>query len=79
MARFFSITRAHHSGPSDSSLLEAIRSHTDSDAEASSILGCIERLGDDPTIRCYEMTPRKSQRTYRESPTAAWTVRAVRP
>lgn len=79
MASFFSIARAHYSGLSDSSLLEAIRSHTGSDAEASSILGCMERLGDDPSIRHYEMTPRKSHRTYRDAPPMAWTVRAVRP
>lgn len=79
MASSFSISPSRFSGLSDSALLAEIRSHTGSDDEASSILGCMERLGSDPSIGRYEMTPRKSNRTYRDAPPVAWSVRAVRP
>lgn len=79
MASSFSISRSRFSAFSDAALIDEIRSHTGSDDEASSILGCIERLGDDPDIRYYEVSPRKNNRTYRDAPVVAWSVRAVRP
>jgi hypothetical protein len=79
MSTSFSITRSRYSGTSDTALLAEIRSRTSSDDEAESILGCIERLGDDPSIQHYEVTPRKSNRTYRGAPPVTWSVRPVRP
>jgi hypothetical protein len=79
MASSFSISRSRFSAFSDSALIDEIRLHTSSETEASSILGCMERLGDDPSIRYYEMTPKQNHRTYRDAPPVAWSVRAVRP
>jgi hypothetical protein len=78
MTMSFSIARGRFTGFADTSLLAELRSRTGSDDEAASILGCIERLGDDPSIQHYEMTPRKTTRTYRGAPPVAWVVRAVR-
>ena len=74
MARPFAI----FSSTSGSALREEIHAHTGSDEETSSILRGIERLGDDPSIRYYEITPKTVQRTYRGAPPVAWSVRAVR-
>lgn len=78
MASFFSLLRTHVSSTSDTALLAEIRGHTGSDEQASSILRGIERLGGDPSIRHYEMTPTTNRRAYRGAPTVNWSVRAVR-
>jgi hypothetical protein len=79
MASSFSISSSHLSSTSDSTLREEIRAHTGCDEEASSILRGIERLGCDPSIRHYEMTPMTNRRAYRGAPLVSWSVRAVRP
>ena len=78
MARSFSIAGSRPSSPSATTLRDEIHVHTGSEEETSSILRGIERLGDDPSIRHYEMTPKTVQRTYRGAPPVAWSVRAVR-
>jgi hypothetical protein len=57
---------------------DEIRAHTECDEEAASILRGIERLGGDPSIRHYEMTPTANRRAYRAAPHVSWSVRAVR-
>lgn len=78
MARSFSIPGSRLSSTSGPTLREEIHAHTGSDEETSSILRGIERLGEDPSIRHYEMTPQKTQRIYRDAPPVTWSVRAVR-
>ena len=78
MARSLAILGSRISPTSGSALREEIHAHTGSDEETSSILRGIERLGDDPSIRHYEMTPKTIQRTYRGASPVAWSVRAVR-
>jgi hypothetical protein len=60
-------------------LREEIRSQTGSDEAVASILRCIERFGQDPSIEGYEVTPTTKQRTYGGARLVAWSVRAVRP
>lgn len=79
MASFFSISRSHVSSTSETALLEEIRTHTGCGEQAASILRGIERLGGDPSIRQYEMTPTTNRRAYRGAPAVSWSVRAVRP
>jgi hypothetical protein len=74
----FSIAHSRCSVLSDPALLQEIRTHTESDAEADSILRSIERFGDDQSIRYYEMTPRPRRGAYRQAFTLSWSVRAVR-
>lgn len=78
MADSFSIPRSRCSVISDPALLDEVRAHTDSDAEATSILRSIERFGGDASIDYYEMTPVASRRTYHGAKAQSWTVRAVR-
>jgi hypothetical protein len=79
MASSFSIPGSRISSASGTALLDELRAHTGNDEEAESILRSIERLGEDPTIRHYEMTPITSPRSYRGASAVAWSVRAVRP
>lgn len=79
MASSFSIQRTHFATTPASDLHEEIREHTGCEEEATSIMRCIIRLGGDPTIRRYEMTPTASRRTYAGAPPVTWSVRAVRP
>lgn len=78
MASFFSISRSRVSSTSETALLEEIRSYTGCDEQASSILRGIDRLGGDPSILQYEMTPTTNRRAYRGAPIVSWSVRAVR-
>jgi hypothetical protein len=78
MASSFSIHSSNFSSMSDMALREEVRAHTGCDEEADSILRSIERLGDDPSIWRYEMTPMK-QRAYARATRVSWSVRAVRP
>jgi hypothetical protein len=57
---------------------DEIRAHTGSDAEASSILRCIERFGGDPSILHFEMTPTRKASRYGSVSSVAWNVRAIR-
>ena len=78
MASSFSILRPRHAAGADTALHQEIRAHTGCDVETSSIMGCIERLGVDPTIRRYEMTPTTKKLGHRGSAPVIWSVRAVR-
>ena len=78
MANSFSISRSRISLSSDPESRLEIRAYTDSDEEASSILRSIKRLGDDPSIRRYEVTPATSWRAQRSTSPITWTVSAVR-
>lgn len=78
MASSFSIHPAQLSATSSTALHDAVRSHTGCDEETASILGCIERLGTDPTICRYEVT-RIEPRAFARPTRINWTVRAVRP
>lgn len=78
MANCFSIHAYQFTTATEAGLREEIRSHTGCEEEAASILRSIQRLGGDPSIRRYEMTPAKP-RAYARPTQVAWTVRAVRP
>lgn len=79
MASSFSISGTRFSSYSDAALRDEIRAHTGCDEEADSILRGIERLGGDPSIRHYEMTPSENRRRYSGAVLTSWSVRAVRP
>lgn len=79
MASSFSISRSHVSSTPEPALLEEIRAHTGCDEQASSIMRGIERLGGDPSIRQFDMTPTTNRRAYRGAPPVSWSVRAIRP
>lgn len=64
--------------PSDSAFRAEVRAHTGSEEEADSILRSIERLGGDPSIHRYEMTP-SQPRAFARPVRVSWSVRAVRP
>ena len=78
MASSFSIPNSFLANAPASALHDEVRAHTGCDEEADSILRGIERLGDDPSIRRYEMTPMTNNRSYRGAPRLSWSVRAVR-
>ena len=78
MSSPFSIVRSRYAADPEAALHEEIRAHTGSDVETSTIMGCIERLGVDPTIRRYEMTPTTKKLGHRGSAPVTWSVRAVR-
>lgn len=78
MPTSFSITRSRLSVLSDPTLRDEIQTHTGNAAETSSILRSLDRFGQDPSIRYYEVTPTPSRRTYRPTSAFTWTVRAVR-
>lgn len=78
MASCFSIHAYQFMNATDEGLREEIRAHTKCDEETASILRSIRRLGADPSIRRYEMTPAKT-RAYARVTRVNWTVRAVRP
>lgn len=79
MASPFSIHRSHFSTMNGSAQHDEVRAHTESDEEAQSILRSIERLGNDPSIWRFEMTPANRPSYQRATRTTAWSVRAVRP
>ena len=76
MANSFSISR--FSGNPASDRREEIRAHTGCDDETSSILRSIERLGSDPSIRRYEISPTTKKLGHRGAAGVVWSVRAVR-
>jgi hypothetical protein len=78
MANAFSIARSRFSNSSGDDIRAEIRSHTGCDNEASSILRSLERMGSDPSILRYEMTPAKTKRFSQRPMTVVWSVRAVR-
>jgi hypothetical protein len=78
MANCFSIHAYQFTNATDEGLREEIRAHTGCEEEAASILRSIQRLGSDPSIRRYEMTPAKT-RAYARATRVNWSVRAVRP
>ena len=78
MASSFSLRPSHVSSTPPATLREEIRAHTGCDAEAESILRGIERLGSDPSIGYYEMTPTENRPLYRGPRPVSWSVRAVR-
>ena len=77
MASSFSIHPSQFSSTSDTAFRDEVRAHTGCEAEADSILRSIQRLGDDPSIWRYEMTPSKG-RAYSPASGSSWSVRAVR-
>ncbi len=78
MAKSFWINASQFNSTSAAGSLESeVRSHTGCDSEAESIVRSIERLGSDPSIRRYEMSPSRKASQGRTSPTS-WSVRAVR-
>lgn len=79
MASSFSIMSSRLATTTATGLHDEIRAHTGCDAEAESIVRCIERLSGDPSIGRYEMTPTNNQRRYHDAPRVCWNVRAVRP
>ena len=78
MPSSFSITQSRYASFADPDLLQEIRSHTGSDAEASSILRSMERFGGDASISYYEVTPKPRRGASRQALPLAWSVRAVR-
>lgn len=80
MATSFSISRSRCLDLSVPTLRAEIQSHTGSDTETSSILRSLERFGEDPSIRYYEVTPKALRRPEHGhgSSRSAWTVRAMR-
>ncbi|MBW3628520.1 MAG: hypothetical protein KY464_04400 [Gemmatimonadetes bacterium] len=78
MASSFSIAPSRYAADPEAALHEEIRSHTGCDMETSTIMRCIERLGFDPDIRRYEMTPTTKKLGHRGSAPVTWSVRAVR-
>ena len=74
----FSIAAELLSGASDSTLRGEIDSHTENDAETSSILRSLRRFGGDLSIRYFEVTPAPSRRTRQSTFGFSWHVRAVR-
>jgi len=79
MASSFSLRLSHVASTPGDTLRAEIRTHTDDDEAAESILRGIERLGGDPSIGYYEMTRVENRRSYRGAQRMSWTVRAVRP
>jgi hypothetical protein len=78
MASSFSIVRYLGWSLTAEELHKQVRAHTECDDEVASILRSIERLGDDESIRRYEMTPTR-RRAYSGPVTrTGWSVRAVR-
>ena len=77
MLQPFSLTQSR-CATVDAALREEIRARTGSAEAASGILRSIERFGTDPTIVRYQITPKSSNRKYREETAVAWSVRAVR-
>jgi hypothetical protein len=79
MATTFSISRSHVSGP-ELALRDHVRAYTNSDAETTSILRSLDRLGSDATILHYQVT-RSAERRVHPHVTGnrgSWHVRAVR-
>ena len=78
MTGSFSIVRSRYAADPEAALHQEIRSYTGCDAETSTIMRCIERLGVDPTIRRYEMTPTNKKLAYSGAAPVTWSVRAIR-
>lgn len=79
MASSFLIRLSRNPFPSEATLRDEIRVHTGGDEETDSILRGIERLGHDPSIAHYLMTPMENRSAYRGAQRVSWSVRAVRP
>ncbi len=78
MASSFLIRLARIPFPTEATLREEIRVHTECDEETESILRGIERLGRDPSIAHYEMTRMENRSSYRGEKRVSWSVRAIR-
>jgi hypothetical protein len=78
MADPFSISSTRFPDSADAAMHDEIRAHTDTDAEASSIVRCIERFGADPSIRHFEITPTRKASRFGGRSSTAWNVRAIR-
>jgi hypothetical protein len=78
MKESFTLQRAYVVSADEPSLRSAIKDHTGSEDETTSILRTLERMGSDASIRHYDVSPVAVRRTYRGDPPVTWSVRAVR-
>lgn len=77
MSRSFTIRRDSVLADDQPRLMREVVGHTGSEAEASSILRSLGRLGSDTSIDYYEMTP-SSSRQRGIGASVVWSVRAIR-
>jgi hypothetical protein len=77
MGEPFTLQRAYVAATDWYTLKRELFNRTGSEHEASSILRSLERLGSDPSIDHYEITPRPNDRVYAGAPAVLWTVTAI--